>query len=132
MTLLLDTHILLWWLDDHPALPSRAAVAIADPDASVFVSAATAWEIAIKAAAGKLEAPDDLLEAIQANDFATLDITLSHALGAGRLPPHHGDPFDRMLIAQARIERLTLISVDGRFRAYDVDLLPLDDGRARP
>jgi PIN domain nuclease of toxin-antitoxin system len=82
-------------------------------------------EIAVKRAAGRLEAPDDLLEAIEANDFETLPITAIHAVLAGGLPAHHSDPFDRMLIAQARAETLTLVSVDGRFPQYDVELLPL-------
>jgi PIN domain nuclease of toxin-antitoxin system len=123
---LLDTHILLWWLADDPDLPPLAADAIANPDVDVIVSAATAWEMAIKRAAGRLVAPDDLLGALDANDFASLPITVDHALAAGRLPEHHSDPFDRMLIAQARTEGLTLITVDGRFPEYDVDLLPLD------
>jgi PIN domain nuclease of toxin-antitoxin system len=122
---LLDTHILLWWLSDDPSLPSVAADAIADSEVEVIVSAATAWEIAIKRAAGRLEAPDDLLNALEANAFDSLAITAVHALVAGALPPHHADPFDRMLIAQARTEGLTLISIDGRFAAYDVDLLAL-------
>jgi PIN domain nuclease of toxin-antitoxin system len=125
VSLLLDTHILLWWLSDDPLLPTAAREAIASPESEVLVSAATAWEIAIKQAAGRLEAPADLLEAVEANDFEMLPITAAHALGAGALPPHHSDPFDRMLIAQARAERLTLISVDNRFPQYDVDLLPL-------
>ena len=125
MTLLLDTHILLWWLDDHPALPAAAAAAIADPEADVVVSAATVWEIDVKTALGMLEAPGDLLDALHVNGFDTLSITAIHALDAGALPAHHGDPFDRMLIAQARAEVLTLGSVDERFRAYDVDLLSL-------
>jgi PIN domain nuclease of toxin-antitoxin system len=123
---LLDAHILLWWLSADPSLPPLAQAAIADPDVEVLVSAATAWEIAIKRAAGRLEAPDDLLGALEANDFDSLSITAAHALAAGGLPDHHADPFDRMLIAQARTEGLTLISVDGRFPHYDVDLLPLD------
>jgi PIN domain nuclease of toxin-antitoxin system len=125
VSLLLDTHILLWWLSDDPLLPRAAREAIALPDSEVLVSAATVWEIAIKRAAGRLEAPDDLLEAIGANDFETLPITAIHAVVAGGLPPHHSDPFDRMLIAQARTETLTLVSVDGRFPQYDVELLPL-------
>ena len=126
MKVLLDTHILLWWLSDDPSLPPLAEDAIANPDVEVWVSAVTAWEIAITRAAGRLEAPDDLLGALAANDFDSLPITASHALAAGALPDHHADPLDRMLIAQARAEGLTLISVDGRFRDYDVDLLPLD------
>lgn len=126
MRVLVDTHILLWWLSADPSLPPPAEGAIADPDVEVWVSAVTAWEIAIKRAAGRLEAPDDLLGALSANDFDSLPITVGHALAAGALPDHHADPFDRMLIAQARAEGLTLISVDGRFPDYDVDLLPLD------
>ena len=125
MSLLLDTHILLWWLSDDPLLPTAAREAIASPESEVLVSAATAWEIAIKQAAGRLDAPDDLLEAVEDNDFGTLPITAAHALAAGALPPHHSDPFDRMLIAQARAENLTLVSVDNRFPQYDVELLPL-------
>jgi PIN domain nuclease of toxin-antitoxin system len=125
VSLLLDTHILLWWLSDDPLLPTAAREAIASPEREVLVSAATAWEIATKQAAGRLDAPDDLLEAVEANDFKTLPITAAHALAAGALPPHHSDPFDRMLIAQARAENLTLISVDNRFPQYDIELLPL-------
>lgn len=125
MRILLDTHILLWWLAADPALPERAGAVIADPGTVAFVSAATAWEIAIKRAAGRLDAPDDLLEALQDNGFGTLAITAAHALEAGHLPAHHADPFDRMLIAQARAEGLTLVTVDQRFPEYDVTLLPL-------
>ena len=87
---------------------------------------ASAWEISIKQAAGRLDAPEDLLDAVAANDFETLAITLDHAMAAGRLPAYHGDPFDRMLIAQAAIEGCTLVSVDRRFSDYEVDLLRLD------
>ncbi len=125
MKLLLDTHILLWWLADDRRLPPSAATAIGDGETFVAVSAASAWEIAIKKAAGRLEAPDELLEAIEANNFDALSISLAHALAAGALPPHHTDPFDRMLIAQARAERLTVVTVDARFSDYDVELLAL-------
>lgn len=125
MNVLLDTHILLWWLADDPVLPERARDAIIDADTSVVVSAATAWEIAIKKATGRLEAPDDLLDALVDNHFDPLPISALHALAAGDLPAHHADPFDRMLIAQAQIEPAVLVSVDDRFSAYDVDLLPL-------
>jgi PIN domain nuclease of toxin-antitoxin system len=124
--ILLDTHILLWWLGDDGQLPGPAAVTIADPDNEVVVSAASAWEISMKQAAGRLDAPEDLLDAVDANDFATLAITADHAMAAGRLPAHHADPFDRMLIAQAQIENLTLVSVDRRFSEYEVELLRLD------
>ncbi|HMD45195.1 MAG TPA: type II toxin-antitoxin system VapC family toxin [Acidimicrobiales bacterium] len=125
MKVLLDTHILLWWLAGDPNLPTSAADVIADPDSTVVVSAASAWEIAIKRAAGRLDAPDDLLEALRANRFDTLPNSAAHAVEAGRLPPHHADPFDRMLIAQAKGERLTLVSRDRRFADYDVELLEL-------
>ena len=126
MRVLLDTPILLWWLADDPRLPAAAASLIADPDTVVRVSAASAWEISINQAAGRLEAPDDLLDVVAENEFEILVITGDHAIAAGRLPPHHGDPFDRMLISQAQIETLTLVSVDSRFADYEVDLLPLD------
>ena len=126
MKLLLDTHILLWWLADDEHLPAVAAEVIADPDSEVVVSAASAWEISIKQAAGRLDAPEDLLDALAANDFGILAITADHAMAAGRLPPHHADPFDRMLIAQAQIEGITLVSVDSRFSEYEVELLRLD------
>ena len=133
MRLLLDTHVLLWWLADDPKLPGPAADAIASGDTPVFVSAATAWEIAIKKAAGRLDAPDDLIGALDDNDFDALPITTVHALTAGTLPPHHADPFDRMLIAQARTDGLTIVTVDPRFAAYDVDLRPVPRrGRHRP
>jgi PIN domain nuclease of toxin-antitoxin system len=123
--LLLDTHILLRWLAADPSLPARAAEAIASTDNVVVISAASAWEIAIKKAAGRLDAPDDLRDALEANDFDSLPITVAHGLAAGVLPAHHSDPFDRMLIAQARTEHLVLVSVDDRFSDYDVELLPL-------
>jgi PIN domain nuclease of toxin-antitoxin system len=122
---LLDTHILLWWLSGHPSLPARAGEVIADPDTTVMVSAASAWEIAIKKAAGRLDAPDDLVDALEAGGLDTLPVTVAHALAAGALPPHHADPFDRMLIAQARAEGVCLITVDRRFSDYEVDVLRL-------
>ena len=125
MSLLLDTHILLWWLSDDPLLPAAAREAIASPESEVTISAASVWEIAIKKAAGRLDAPDDLVEALATDDFETLPITVAHAVAAGALPPYHSDPFDRILIAQARTNDLTLISIDRRFPQYDVELLPL-------
>jgi PIN domain nuclease of toxin-antitoxin system len=125
MRTLVDTHMLLWWLGNDPRLPASASAAIRDPDNDVLVSAASAWEIAIKKALGRLEAPDDLVEVVEANGFTALPIMLGHALRAGSLPPHHADPFDRMLIAQAQAERLTVITADRRFARYDVELLPI-------
>ena len=122
MRLLLDTHALLWWLADRE-LGADARAAIEDPLNDVFVSAATAWEISIKRSLGKLRAPDDLTAQLAANAFTSLPISVDHALAAGSLPKHHDDPFDRMLIAQATMEELTLVTRDPRFAAYDVRLL---------
>ena len=126
MNVLIDTHILLWWLADDASLPDAARAEIARPENEVLVSAASAWEIAIKQSLGRLDAPHELLTALSDNDFDTLPMTASHALAAGRLPSHHADPFDRMLIAQAAAEDLTLITVDDRFKLYDVSLLSLE------
>jgi PIN domain nuclease of toxin-antitoxin system len=123
MTLLLDTHALLWWLADDPALTLGARTAIRAAGHLVFVSAATAWEISIKQALGKLEALDDLEAALVANRFQPLPITVAHALAAGRLPRHHEDPFDRMLIAQAQAVQLTVITHDAKFQPYGVPIL---------
>ena len=90
----------------------------------MFVSVASAWEAEIKRNLGKLETPDDLAEQLERNRFVPLEITLDHALSAGALPRHHGDPFDRMLIAQAQLESLTIVTRDRRFAPYDVALLP--------
>lgn len=125
MNVLIDTHILLWWLADDQALPDIARTVIADPATAVVVSAATVWEIAIKQAAGRLDAPDNLIPTLDDNDFDTLPMSASHAFHAARLPFHHADPFDRMLIAQAAAEDLTLVTVDHRFTHYDVPMLPL-------
>jgi len=123
MKLLLDTCALLWWLSDDAQLGATARQAIARETNEVFVSAASAWEISIKKALGKLEAPADLAAALKRNYFLPLDITVSHALRAGQLPRHHEDPFDRMLIAQAQEERLTIVTHDPRFEPYKVQLL---------
>ena len=123
MSLLLDTQALLWWLADDPALTPAARTAIRAAGTPVFVSAATAWEISIKQALGKLEAPDDLEAALAASRFQLLPITVAHALAAGRLPCHHDDPFDRMLIAQAQYAQLTVVTHDPQFRLYDVAIL---------
>jgi len=120
--LLLDTHTLLWWLNDS-ALRPTARNAIADPGNDVFVSGASAWEISIKEALGKLSAPSDISAQITANGFEPLPITLAHGFAAGALPRHHDDPFDRMLIAQAQMENLITVSRDSRFARYDIQLI---------
>ena len=123
MRLLLDTHVLLWWLANDTALGGETRAGISDPDSAVYVSAATVWEISIKRALGKLEAPSDLLHRLESNRFETLPMTASHAQTAGALPRHHDDPFDRMLVAQAMLEKLTLITGDPRMNAYGVGIL---------
>jgi PIN domain nuclease of toxin-antitoxin system len=122
VSLLLDTHTVLWWLAGDPLAP-EAAERIADPRRLVVLSAASVWEIAIKSAAGKLRADDDLIGHLEASGFEPLPISWHHAERAGSLPPHHRDPFDRMLIAQAQIEGLTIVSRDRAFAAYDVAVL---------
>ena len=124
MNLLLDTHVLLWWLADSAELKDDARTAIVDAGNTVWVSAASAWEISIKRALGKLKAPANLEGAVTRSGFSPLPITLSHAEAAGRLPRHHDDPFDRMLIAQASAENLTIVTHDKRFQRYKVTLLP--------
>jgi PIN domain nuclease of toxin-antitoxin system len=121
--LLLDTHVLLWWLADDPSLGEEARAGISDATSSVFVSAATVWEVSIKQALGKLEAPSDLLRQIELNRFEPLSMTVSHAYTAGALPRHHDDPFDRMLVAQAMMEGLTLLTRDPRMSRYGVETL---------
>jgi PIN domain nuclease of toxin-antitoxin system len=121
--LLLDTHVLLWWLADDRSLGGEARSGISDPASSVFVSAATVWEISIKQALGRLEAPSDLLRQIELNHFEPLSITVSHAYTAGALPRHHDDPFDRMLVAQAMKENLVLLTRDPRMSRYGVETL---------
>ena len=112
--------MLLGWLADADELTEAARSHIADEHSTVFVSAATAWEIAIKRALGKLDAPDDLEEQLAAHRFEPLPITVAQALTAGSLPRLHDDPFDRMLIAQARGEGLTIVTADERIARYDV------------
>lgn len=120
--LLLDTHVFLWWREDSPRLGEPARTAIAEADL-VFVSAASAWEAAIKASLGKLELPEPFAAGVAESGFDKLPITFEHAEVAAALPTHHRDPFDRMLVAQATAENLTLVSHDLRFRPYDVELL---------
>jgi PIN domain nuclease of toxin-antitoxin system len=120
VTLLLDTHAFLWWLDDPRLLSQAARKAIGDGKNTVYVSAAVAWEIAIKRSLGKLEAPNDLEAAMEANRFLPLPVTVSHALAVQTLPDHHRDPFDRLLIAQARLEGFKLVSRDPNIPRYGV------------
>lgn len=119
MRLLLDTHVLLWWLADDRTLGKTAREIIANPNNDVHVSTASVWEAAIKTALGRLEVElDDLEEAIVRNGFRPLPIGFRHAVTAGRLPSVHRDPFDRMLVAQASVEELRIVSHDRVFERY--------------
>lgn len=117
---LLDTHTLLWWLMDAPALGVRARALIAEPRHAVYVSAASAWEIAIKRNLGKLVAPDNVSEWVENEGFQALPISIFHACSAGRLCWDHRDPFDRMLVAQAQAEGLEVITADAQILSFGI------------
>jgi PIN domain nuclease of toxin-antitoxin system len=122
-SLLLDTHALLWSVGDVRRLSSKAHDVLRAGKVPAYVSAASVWEIAIKRSSGKLKAPDNLLEKIAEARFEELRINFRHAILAGSLPPHHGDPFDRMIVAQAQSEGLTVVTRDERIAAYGVPVL---------
>jgi PIN domain nuclease of toxin-antitoxin system len=127
VNLLLDTHVLLWALTDDPRLKPAARRAIVDPANVVYVSATSALELAIKSALGKVHLPASpaqwLPAEIERSEFTELPISVSHALAVGNLPRHHDDPFDRLLVAQARAEKLTLVTADPAIHRYDVSVL---------
>ena len=123
MRLLLDTHAFIWWVGGERDLGQRAREAITDPANAVYVSAATAWEIAIKRAKGTLEAPTDVRPAIASSRFTELPIDAGHAVAAGALPAHHRDPFDRMLVAQAQLESMSLVTADPVLAQYEVEIV---------
>lgn len=126
MRILLDTHCWLWALGEPQRLSAQARALIADRGNEIFLSAASAWEISIKHALGKLTLPVDPAEyvpqRIEASGVSPLPIDVRHALLAGELPAHHRDPFDRLLVAQARLEGLTLMTADALLRPYQADL----------
>jgi PIN domain nuclease of toxin-antitoxin system len=122
LKLLLDTHVFLWWRENNPRLSGSAVAAIAKVD-QVFVSAASGWEIAIKVAIGKLRLPGPLELAIEESGFEKLPITFAHAAAVAGLAHHHRDPFDRMLMAQALTDGLTLVTHDRRFEPYGLPIL---------
>ena len=123
MNLLLDTHVLLWWLEDHPGLSEKARNVIADGANMVFISAVVIWEISIKSALGKLTIPDEFWEIVDRQNFEHLDITSVHARATGHLPIWHRDPFDRMLVAQTKVESLTLVTRDAVLQKYKIPLI---------
>lgn len=122
MRLLLDTHVVIWWLQDSAEL-SGEVKELLDAEPAAYVSAVSPWEIAIKQSLGKLEGPADLAERVRDSQFGSLSITAGHGVRAGRLPPHHRDPFDRVLVAQAQTEGLTLLTRDTYIPKYDVQVM---------
>ena len=122
MSLLLDTHIALWAIVGDATLDQEFLDRLRhDPD--IFLSPVSLWEITIKQATGKLTGPADLAERVRDIGFRELPVTYAHAIAAGGLPPHHRDPFDRMLVAQAAVEGMTLVSRDESIARYDIDIL---------
>ena len=123
MKLLLDTHALLWWLDGGTKLSRPAFRSIQDPENQVYVSVASAWEIVLKKTAGKLQAPDDLDAELLRHRFEKLPVDFQHVSELQRLPPIHRDPFDRMIVAQSRVEGLRIVTRDDNMAAYAVKII---------
>jgi PIN domain nuclease of toxin-antitoxin system len=121
--LILDTHAALWWLSGDERFGTAAEEQLTDATNQVLLSAAVVWEVAIKRALGKLSAPDDLADTLVAGGARPLPIGLEHAAAVEQLPWHHRDPFDRLLVAQAMIERAALVSADEALRAYEVPVV---------
>jgi PIN domain nuclease of toxin-antitoxin system len=124
---LLDTHAFLWWISDDPRLSEKAREIVADGRNELFFSAASGWEISIKAGLGRLEVPEDLQrfisDQLSRNAIQVLPIYLSHAVHTGSLPVHHRDPFDRILVSQAILEQIPLLSADPQFSHYPVEVV---------
>ena len=123
MTLLIDSHVLLWWQEDDPRLSTRARQAIEGGDVTPCFSAASVWELAIKQAKRKLSLPTRFVSELLNEGFVEIAISSRHAVVAGALPPHHRDPFDRMIVAQAQSGGMTVVTRDVRIAAYDVAVL---------
>ncbi len=127
MKVLLDTHTFLWWITDDPKLSLRVRGIISDGENEIFVSAATGWEIAIKSQIGRLKLPDEpqrfILEQMKINGMKSLPIEMRHALHVSTLPTYHQDPFDRILIAQAQMEDLPVLSADPEIGKYEVTII---------
>ena len=127
MKALLDTHTFLWWIIDDARLSSRVRAIIADGDNEVFLSAASGWEMAIKTRLGKLHLPDNpasfVFEQLRINAIEPLAVQMTHALRVYSLPGHHRDLFDRILVAQAQVERMPIITADPQVTQYDVEIL---------
>jgi PIN domain nuclease of toxin-antitoxin system len=117
---LLDTHVIIWWLDDPDRLSKKARDVLVDARNVIFISAASIWEIGLKVRRGKLTVPDNYVDYLREDGFAFLDITMEHSLSAPQLPLHHEDPFDRLLVAQAHLEDSVFISRNEQIAKYDV------------
>ena len=120
---LLDTHVLIWWLEGSEKLSSECHEIIRSGENAIYFSAGAIWEMVIKRGLGRLDMPDNLDEVLKGDNIEVLPITAGHALGVGSLPQHHHDPFDRIQIAQARHENLVLVSRDEEIAKYSVKLL---------
>lgn len=127
MTFLLDTQIFLWWSLDEPRIPGKVRTLIADPANHLLLSAASAWEIAIKVRIGKLKLPQDVAtyipDRVAQHRMRVLPVSLPHAIETAALPLHHGDPFDRLLIAQSRVEGVPIVTADPHFKNYPVEVI---------
>ena len=123
MRLLLDTHAALWWLTDDGRLPDEAARQIDDDSNQILLSAAVVWEVAIKRSLGKLASPGDFAGAMLSGGAHPLPVSIEHAAVVEALPWHHRDPFDRILVAQAQVERASLVSGDEALAAYGVPVV---------
>ena len=120
MRYLLDTHILLGWLADNKKLQEKTMELIKNPDNQIFISVASAWEMSIKSKIGKLSLGTSIQDCFESSGFLVLDIVLNHVLELDKLPPYHQDPFNRILIAQAKVEGLILVSDDIKIKKYDL------------
>jgi PIN domain nuclease of toxin-antitoxin system len=127
MRVLLDTHAFLWWINDDPQLSERARAVMSNAANTLYLSAASGWEMAIKSRIGKLDLPKEpasfIVEALHPNRIEPLSISLRHALHTYRLPMLHRDPFDRLLIAQSQLENLPILTVDQAITQYTVDTI---------
>jgi PIN domain nuclease of toxin-antitoxin system len=120
---LIDTHILIWWLEGSSQLSSEVREIMRNGSNAIHLSSGAIWEMSIKQALGRLDVPHDLEQVLRQESIEVLPINASHALAVATLPSHHRDPFDRIQIAQAQLEDMTLISHDGEFGHYDVKLI---------
>ena len=123
MRYLLDTHIFIWWIEKNKRLSKDIFNLLNNPQNQIFLSVASVWELIIKKAKKKLKTPKDVQGGIKASGFIPINIEMLHVLDLEKLPMHHNDPFDRIIISQAKIEHLTLITADKKIWKYNLALL---------